>query len=144
MKYLFSLFLIVFLSSCATIQSNQPPLASGYIVGLNPFIVQETDPNFLGGAIGAGAGGLLGHQIGKGNGKTLATIAGVATGAVVGSQIGKKTVNISMVEIWVKDQTGSVHKIQQKVQQLDNYGGWKLNQYVFIRNINGKPQVTVN
>lgn len=144
MKYFFSLCLVLFLNACATIDSNQPPLASGHIVGLTPFIAQETNPNILGGAIGAGAGGLLGHQIGNGNGKTLATIAGVATGAVVGSQIGKKTVNINMIEIWVKDQYGVVHKIQQPVEQMNNYGGWKLNQYVFIRNIHGKPQVTNN
>lgn len=144
MKYLFSLFLVLFLSACATVNLNQPPIASGYIVGLTPFIAQETNPNILGGAIGAGAGGLLGNQIGKGNGKTLATIAGVATGAVVGSQIGKKTININMVEIWVKDQYGVVHKVQQPVAQLNDYGGWKLNQYVFIRNVHGKPQVTTN
>jgi outer membrane lipoprotein SlyB len=44
--------------------------------------------NGTGGAVaGAVVGGLLGHQVGGGNGKTLATVAGVAGGAVVGKRI---------------------------------------------------------
>ena len=38
---------------------------------------------------GALVGGVLGHQIGGGNGKTLATIGGAALGGFVGSRIGR-------------------------------------------------------
>ena len=41
----------------------------------------------LGSGIGALAGGLLGHQIGAGKGKTLATVAGAAAGAVGGNMV---------------------------------------------------------
>lgn len=41
----------------------------------------------LGTAIGAGAGGLLGNQVGHGSGKTVATVAGVIGGALAGSAI---------------------------------------------------------
>jgi uncharacterized protein YcfJ len=45
----------------------------------------------LGTGLGAAIGGVLGHQIGGGNGKTLATVAGVAAGGYAGNQIQKKT-----------------------------------------------------
>lgn len=37
--------------------------------------------------VGAGAGGLVGHQFGTGNGNTAATIGGAAVGAVVGHTV---------------------------------------------------------
>ncbi len=40
--------------------------------------------------IGAVVGGLLGNQVGDGNGKTLATIAGAVGGGYVGNEIAKK------------------------------------------------------
>jgi len=49
------------------------------------------DPNRLAGtAIGAVAGGLLGHQIGGGTGRTLATVGGAAAGGYAGNQVQKK------------------------------------------------------
>ena len=38
-------------------------------------------------AIGAVAGGLLGHQVGGGKGKTLATVGGAVAGGVVGNKV---------------------------------------------------------
>jgi uncharacterized protein YcfJ len=40
--------------------------------------------------LGAVAGGLIGSQIGGGNGKTLATIAGVVGGGYVGNEVAKR------------------------------------------------------
>ena len=45
----------------------------------------------LGTGIGAVVGGLLGHEIGGGSGKTLATIAGAAGGGYAGNKIQEKT-----------------------------------------------------
>lgn len=45
----------------------------------------------LGTGIGALVGGVLGHQVGGGSGKTLATIAGAAGGGYAGNQIQRKT-----------------------------------------------------
>ena len=39
--------------------------------------------------VGAVAGGAIGNQFGKGNGKVLATVAGALIGGVVGSEVGK-------------------------------------------------------
>lgn len=44
------------------------------------------DGNVIGIASGAVAGGLLGNQIGKGSGNTLATIGGAAGGAALGQR----------------------------------------------------------
>ena len=51
----------------------------------------ETNPTKqdIGMATGAVVGGVLGHQVGGGTGKTVATIGGAALGAFVGSRIGK-------------------------------------------------------
>lgn len=49
---------------------------------------QKNSPIGIG--IGAVVGGLLGNQIGSGDGKTLATIAGAVGGGYVGNEIAKK------------------------------------------------------
>jgi uncharacterized protein YcfJ len=45
----------------------------------------------LGTGLGALVGGVPGHQIGGGSGKTLATVAGAAAGGYTGNQIQQKT-----------------------------------------------------
>ncbi|APO96415.1 glycine zipper 2TM domain-containing protein [Xanthomonas vesicatoria] len=48
----------------------------------------STDPNRLGGTLaGAAIGGLLGNQVGGGNGKKLATVAGAVAGGAAGRTI---------------------------------------------------------
>ena len=44
-------------------------------------------PNYVGIGVGAVGGGLLGHQVGGGNGKKLATVAGAIGGGMLGNQI---------------------------------------------------------
>jgi len=44
----------------------------------------------LGMVIGAVAGGLLGNQVGKGNGRTAATVVGAVAGGAVGNEVGKR------------------------------------------------------
>ncbi|MFC6840852.1 glycine zipper 2TM domain-containing protein [Xanthomonas theicola] len=48
----------------------------------------NTDPNRIGGTVaGAAIGGLLGNQVGKGDGKKLATIGGAVAGGATGRYI---------------------------------------------------------
>ncbi|TCV97572.1 outer membrane lipoprotein SlyB [Luteibacter rhizovicinus] len=47
------------------------------------------DHGTAGAVIGAIAGGVLGNQVGRGNGRTLATVAGAAGGGFAGNAIGK-------------------------------------------------------
>lgn len=46
--------------------------------------------NLAGAGIGAVAGGLLGHTVGSGNGKTAATAVGAVAGALVGNQLANR------------------------------------------------------
>ncbi len=53
----------------------------------------KDDNRLVGTGIGAVVGGLLGNQVGGGDGKKLATVAGAAAGGVAGNQIQKKIQN---------------------------------------------------
>lgn len=57
---------------------SQPPAAP----------VAQNSPVGIG--VGAVVGGLLGNQVGGGNGKTLATIAGALGGGYIGNEVAKK------------------------------------------------------
>ena len=48
---------------------------------------QQAKPNYVGIGVGAVVGGLLGNQVGSGNGRKLATVAGVIGGGMLGNQI---------------------------------------------------------
>ncbi|MDL2357811.1 MAG: glycine zipper 2TM domain-containing protein [Pseudomonadota bacterium] len=52
-----------------------------------PVAQQPAKPNYVGIGVGAVVGGLLGNQVGGGNGKKLATVAGVIGGGMLGNQI---------------------------------------------------------
>src|SRR5579859_2903287 len=45
----------------------------------------------LGMVIGGIAGGVLGNQVGRGSGRTLATVAGAVAGGAIGNQVGKNS-----------------------------------------------------
>ncbi len=49
----------------------------------------EDHDRVAGTLIGAVAGGVIGHQIGGGNGKTLATVGGAVAGGYAGNQVQK-------------------------------------------------------
>lgn len=55
-----------------------------------PVVQQQQQPNYL--AIGAGAlvGGVIGHQIGGGRGRDLATVAGAIGGGIAGNELAKQ------------------------------------------------------
>ena len=50
-------------------------------------------PNYVGIGAGAVIGGLLGNQVGGGNGKKLATLAGIIGGGMIGNEIQNRTAN---------------------------------------------------
>jgi uncharacterized protein YcfJ len=52
--------------------------------------VKDQD-RLIGTGVGALVGGILGHQVGGGSGKTLATVAGAAAGGFAGNKIQQKT-----------------------------------------------------
>ena len=58
------------------------------------------DSNALGVVAGGAAGALLGHQVGGGRGKDLATIAGAVGGAYAGKKIQEK---VNATKVWTVD-----------------------------------------
>lgn len=58
---------------------------------------RREDPNVGRGVLGALIGGVIGHQIGGGTGRDLATAGGAVAGAVIGANSGRDTVPGGMV-----------------------------------------------
>jgi len=57
--------------------------------------------------LGGIAGGVLGHQVGSGRGKDVATVAGVAGGAYVGNEVEKSNNTTTSYVVRVKMDDGS-------------------------------------
>jgi len=62
---------------------------------------------------GAVVGGLLGHQVGGGRGKDIATVAGAVGGAVAGNEIEKRVKTGKSYEITVRLEDGSTRVISE-------------------------------
>jgi outer membrane lipoprotein SlyB len=56
----------------------------------------------VGGAGGAVVGGLLGNQIGSGNGRTLATIAGAVGGGYAGNRVERNMHSVTYTDVRVR------------------------------------------
>jgi outer membrane lipoprotein SlyB len=62
---------------------------------------------------GAVVGGLLGNQIGAGNGRILGTVAGAAGGGYAGNEIEKHTQTTTTYEVVVRMENGRVREFPQ-------------------------------
>lgn len=82
-----------------------------------------------GGAVaGAVVGGLIGNQIGGGDGKKLATVAGVAGGAVVGKRIAENSAK-TKYRVTVRMDDGRTKRVtQSSVKNI------RVGSYVRVRN----------
>ncbi|UUZ68955.1 glycine zipper 2TM domain-containing protein [Polaromonas sp. P2-4] len=67
----------------------------------------------LGTVAGGVVGGLLGNQMGGGNGKTAMTVLGVAGGAFAGNTIEKNMNKVTVYQMRVRMNDGSVRTIEQ-------------------------------
>lgn len=73
---------------------------------------QPSGVGMIGGAI---VGGLLGHQVGGGTGKTVATVAGAAAGAYGGNEIEKNYAGTSQIyRITVRTRDGRLLSYDQE------------------------------
>lgn len=99
MKSIFPAMLLAASASVAYGQSTvqvireEPYMVRQHIQTCTTQPVTKTSPNVN--ILGAIAGGLLGNQVGGGNGKTAAT----AVGAVIGSQVGTNRVYTEMEQV---------------------------------------------
>ncbi|HEU0199637.1 MAG TPA: RT0821/Lpp0805 family surface protein [Burkholderiaceae bacterium] len=104
-------------------------------------------------ATGAILGGVLGHQIGKGTGQTVATIGGAALGALAGSRIGKKMDQADQLETaqalekspdgqataWRNPNTGQSYKV--KPTRTYNGASGPCRDFTTVAEIDGKQEV---
>ena len=63
----------------------------GVVQEVQQVYTRGNDNRALGAVIGALAGGVLGHTVGKGDGRTATTVAGAVAGGVIGSEVGKRS-----------------------------------------------------
>jgi outer membrane lipoprotein SlyB len=82
------------------------------------YIKRKGEGGAVGMVGGAVVGGLLGHQIGGGTGKTLATVGGAAAGAYAGNEVQKQVNSRSVWVTTVKMKDGSVHDFEQAAKPV--------------------------
>ncbi|HEX8614758.1 MAG TPA: glycine zipper 2TM domain-containing protein [Telluria sp.] len=92
-------------------------------------ITQRAQGSGLGAAGGAVLGGLLGNQVGGGNGRKLATVAGAVGGAVVGNQVEGSLKATRSYEIRVRLDDGGSRTFHQQ-----SAAGWRTGDRVKVVN----------
>ena len=83
----------------------------------------------VGVGVGAVVGGLLGNQVGKGNGRTLATIAGAVGGGYAGNEVEKRTHTTTTYQVRVRMEDGEVRSFTQ-----NGANGWRAGDRVRVVN----------
>lgn len=86
--------------TCGTVESVQPVSVKGNGSG-------------LGVAGGAVAGGLLGHQMGGGSGRTVLTVLGAVGGALAGNEVEKRARATTEYDVQIRMEDGSVRTVRQ-------------------------------
>ena len=89
----------------AATQKSEICSSCGVVTDVSP-ITQAAKPSGLGAVAGAVVGGVLGHQVGGGDGKKVATVAGVVGGAYAGNAIEGKTRTTTSYRVQVRFEDG--------------------------------------
>lgn len=76
-------------------------------------ISEKGEGSGLGAAGGAVVGGVLGHQVGGGSGKQIATVVGAVGGAVVGNEVEKRVKTTKSYDITVRLDDGSTRVVNE-------------------------------
>lgn len=92
-------------------------------------IEQAAPPNGVGAVAGAVLGGILGHQVGGGNGRKLATVAGAVGGGFAGNEVERRTRTTTSYEIRVRMENGSTRSFSDSGQS-----GWRSGDRVKVVN----------
>ncbi len=93
-------------------------------------IVQhQAKPTGIGVVAGAVLGGVLGNQVGGGNGRSLATVAGAVGGGYAGNEIEKRSNTTSSYQVQVRMEDGRVRHFSYSSQP-----GWHAGDRVRVVN----------
>ncbi len=82
----------------------------------------QAQPSGLGVVAGAVLGGVLGNQVGGGNGKKLATVAGAVGGGFAGNEVEKRTRATTTYQVRVRMDNGTVRTFPYNNQPNWNIG----------------------
>ena len=94
-----------------------PPCPDCGVVESVRSLRQQAPVSGLGAAAGAVLGGVLGHQVGGGNGRTLATIAGAVGGGFAGNAVEDNVKTKTSYEVLVRMEDGSRQRFMMDVQR---------------------------
>lgn len=92
-------------------------------------IQHAAKPSGVGVVAGAVIGGLLGNQVGGGNGRTLATVAGAVGGGYTGNEVEKRTHTTTTYQVRVRMEDGSIRTFPYTEQP-----GWTAGDRVRVEN----------
>lgn len=92
-------------------------------------IQHAAQPSGLGIAAGAVLGGVLGNQVGGGNGRTLATVAGAVGGGYAGNEVEKRSRTTISYQVRVRMEDGSIRTFPYAQQP-----GWNTGDRVRVVN----------
>jgi outer membrane lipoprotein SlyB len=87
----------------------------GTVIAVTPQQVQSQQNNPVGIIAGGIVGGLLGNQVGGGDGRKLATVAGAIGGGLAGNEIAKRVDAQTVYNVQVRMEDGQVRNLQLKV-----------------------------
>lgn len=92
----------------------------GVITNIRPITIQEDNNVPVGAVAGAVAGGFLGHAIGGGNGKKLATVGGVLLGGLAGNAVQTRANQTQGLELEIRLDNGQyISAVQSGSQDLN-------------------------
>ena len=74
------------------------------------------------------AGGLIGNQFGKGDGKTLATVGGAVAGGFVGNEVQKR---VTTKDVWITQV--KMHDGSQRRFEHESQPAWKTGSTVRVQ-----------
>lgn len=101
----------------------------GVVMSVNTVNV-PADANGVGAVTGALIGGLLGNQVGGGDGKKVATVAGAVVGGVVGNNIERKnSQGYTRYDVQIRMENGSV-----QTMSYDHQPSWRRGDKVWLEN----------
>ena len=113
-KFISVIMLCSSLFGCAVAPQQQLQIQEGMVIGIQSTTFTEHDPNLAGAAIGATAGGIIGHQFGKGDGKTSMTFLGVLGGAAIGSQVNSNK-TVQGYSVTCRGNNGEIFTVNSKI-----------------------------
>ncbi|MDH4377863.1 MAG: glycine zipper 2TM domain-containing protein [Ramlibacter sp.] len=102
-------------SPATTVSTNSPSLVYGRVASIEyvpPGTQTSRNANIIGAVVGGVAGAALGHTIGGGSGRDVATVLGGVAGAAVGSQVGRNasgTTTTPSYRVSVQSDQGGVY-----------------------------------